>query len=313
MPSIGLKDEDMGRERNERRRQRPPPALEKEATSLNTFKSESTAKPVKLENNSNILFNQSKEEQFSLSSGFKKFQRELKNWKIITNRDEIVLDKLLQHRIFVTCAPQKKFSSAEIDALKRYVTIHNGSLLIMLSEGGETKLDTNINFLLEDFGIFVNSDACIRTTYFKYFNPKEALVSDGVLNRALGEAYGKYVDPMVSTQDKNDHAAQSLHFVYPFGATLNVTKPAVPVLSSGSICYPINRPLCAFYGNTKKQPGKIAVLGSVHIFHDSYLEKEENRKILDVIKQKKERNYFCNKIRNIKQNFLILKRRLLSF
>ena len=208
--------------------------------------------PVKLDNNLNILFNQSKDELFSLTSGYKKFQRELKNWKITTNRDDITIEKLLQHRIFVTAAPQKKFLSTEIEALKRYLNQHNGSLLIMLTEGGESKLNTNINFLLEEFGINVNNDSIIRTTYFKYFNPKEALVSDGVLNRALAEVSGKVVDSAYSgasnQADRNDHAAQSLTFVYPFGATLNVQKPAVPVLSSGTICFPIKRPLCALYG-----------------------------------------------------------------
>ncbi len=36
---------------------------------------------------------------------------------------------------------------------------------------------------------------------------------------------------------------------------------------------------CIFQQNK----GKIAVLGSVHIFNDTYVEKEENSKILDVI------------------------------
>ena len=40
---------------------------------------------------------------------------------------------------------------------------------------------------------------------------------------------------------------RSLNFVYPFGATLNVVKPAVPVLSSGTVSLPVNRPVCAFY------------------------------------------------------------------
>ena len=130
--------------------------------------------PVKMDNNLNILFNQSKDEMFSLTQGYKKFQRELKNFKISTNRDDITLEKLSSNRIFVTIAPQKKFSSAEIDSLKRYVSLQNGSLLILLSEGGESKLNTNINFLLEEFGVFVNNDAIVRTTYYKYFNPKEA-------------------------------------------------------------------------------------------------------------------------------------------
>lgn len=40
---------------------------------------------------------------------------------------------------------------------------------------------------------------------------------------------------------------RALTFVYPFGATLNVMKPAVAVLSTGSICFPPNRPVLAFY------------------------------------------------------------------
>jgi hypothetical protein len=32
-----------------------------------------------------------------------------------------------------------------------------GSILMMLGDGGETRLDTNVNFLLEEYGIMVNN------------------------------------------------------------------------------------------------------------------------------------------------------------
>lgn len=242
----------------------------------------------KVDTSVNILFNQSKDEMFSLTNGYKKFQRELKNWKISTNRDEITLERLLQCRIFVTVAPTKKFSSSEIDTLKRFVSMHSGSVLVLLSEGGESKLNTNINFLLDEFGINVNNDAIVRTSFYKYFNPKEALVPDGILNRAVTELAGKQIE-FTQTSEKNEAAAQSLSFVYPFGATLNVQKPSIPVLSSGTVCYPIKRPLCALYGcnisasNKKIGQGKMCVLGSAHIFHDNYIDKEENRKLLEAI------------------------------
>lgn len=38
-----------------------------------------------------------------------------------------------------------------------------------------------------------------------------------------------------------------MSFVFPYGASLNVAKPAAPILTSGSVAYPLNRPLCAFY------------------------------------------------------------------
>ncbi len=103
-----------------------------------------------------LLFNQSKDEMYTLSSGYKKFQHELKSWKMAVNRDEISLERLLQARVFVTAAPTKKFSAAELDALKRYVSPpHSGSVMVLLSEGGESKLNTNINVFLDEFVIKV--------------------------------------------------------------------------------------------------------------------------------------------------------------
>lgn len=32
-----------------------------------------------------------------------------------------------------------------------------GNVMVLLGEGGETKYETNINFLLEEFGIMVNN------------------------------------------------------------------------------------------------------------------------------------------------------------
>lgn len=40
---------------------------------------------------------------------------------------------------------------------------------------------------------------------------------------------------------------RALSFMYPFGATLNVIKPAAAVLSTGSVSFPLNRPVCAFH------------------------------------------------------------------
>ena len=251
-------------------------------TSVDRLVVEQPTKPV-MDTSFNILFNQSKEEMFSLTNGYKKFQRELKNFKIATNREDITLERLTQCRVFVSIAPQRKFSSAEIESIKSFMTNHNGSVMILMSEGGESKSNTNINFFLEEFGVSVNNDAIVRSTYFKYFNPKEALVSDGVLNRAIGEAAGKLGDNSSFDYQNNQKsfAAQSLQFVYPFGATLNVHKPSIPVLSSGTICFPINRPLCSLYSKPGK--GRLCVFGSSHIFHDTYIDKEENRKIFEVI------------------------------
>lgn len=80
---------------------------------------------------------------------------------------------------------------------------------------------------------------------------------------------------------------RTLKFVYPYGATLNVARPAVAVLSTGSVAFPLNRPVCAFYTHTNTTSGspggKLAVLGSVHIFSDKYIDKEDNDIVRDVL------------------------------
>lgn len=43
-----------------------------------------------------------------------------------------------------------------MESIGRFLT-NGGAVLVMLSEGGEQEADTNINFLLEEFGIVVNS------------------------------------------------------------------------------------------------------------------------------------------------------------
>jgi intraflagellar transport protein 52 len=72
--------------------------------------------------------------------------------------------------------------------------------------------------------------------------------------------------------------------VYPFGASLNVQKPAIPILSSGSVSYPLNRPLSGIF-QSPGNGGKILCLGSAQIFSDNYIEKEENGKLVDVMIQ----------------------------
>lgn len=191
------------------------------------------------------------------------------------------MEKMKGVKLWITAGPREKFAASEMEILKHYLD-EGGNVIVMLGEGGESKFDTNINFLLEDFGITINSDSVVRNVYYKYFHPKEALVSNGVLNREISRAAGKVVTGIIEDENVGNNA-QALTFVYPYGATLSVMKPAAAVLSSGSVCFPLNRPVLAFYQG--KEAGKLAVLGSCHMFSDQYIDKEENSKILDVLLQ----------------------------
>ncbi|TRY80327.1 hypothetical protein TCAL_10174 [Tigriopus californicus] len=232
-----------------------------------------------------IIFDTTKDELFRLSDNYKTLQRKLKgNWRISSNREDstITIDALNQARVFVLAGPREKFNENEIDHLKKYLET-GGCLLVLLGEGGEKRFDTNINFFLEEYGIMINSDAVVRTNYHKYFHPKECLVSNGVLNRAISEAAGKTGTKASFLEYEQDiNNAQALSFVYPHGATLNVARPATPILSTGSVSFPLNRPVCALFTHPGSG-GKLAVLGSGSMLADQYIEKEDNNKIKDVI------------------------------
>ncbi|XP_056130443.1 intraflagellar transport protein 52 homolog isoform X2 [Lampris incognitus] len=232
------------------------------------------------EQRNTVIFNASKKELFTGNNGYKSLQKRLRaQWKIQSIKEELSLEKLKGVKLWITAGPREKFTATELEVLKQYLD-GGGDILVMLGEGGEIKYDTNINFLLEEFGIMVNSDAVVRNVYYKYFHPKEALVSNGVLNREISRAAGKVITGVLEDESAGNNA-QALTFLYPYGATLSVMKPAVAVLSTGSVCFPLNRPVMAFY----QEAGKLAVLGSCHMFSDQYLDKEENSKIMDVVFQ----------------------------
>eukprot|EP00041_Stephanoeca_diplocostata_P039347 m.1617510 g.1617510 ORF g.1617510 m.1617510 type:complete len:422 (-) comp25373_c0_seq3:7912-9177(-) len=226
-----------------------------------------------------IVFDVSKRELFSPSNGYKALNRKLKrDWKIISLKDEISVEKLAAAQLMVLGGPRSKFTAAEFDAMRLYME-NGGSILLMIGEGGESKFETNINFFLEEYGVAVNTDAVVRSSYYKYHHPKECVVSNGVVNREIDRAAGKSVPKGGASSAIGD----KLTFVYPFGATLTVEKPSVPVLSTGSVSIPVNRPICAFHGPSGRNKGKLAVLGSCHMFQDQYLDKEENQKVLEVV------------------------------
>lgn len=60
--------------------------------------------------------------------------------------------------------------------------------------------------------------------------------------------------------------------MYVKGSTLNVNVPSFPILTSGPLTYPSNRPIVAIHEN--KSGGKLLVAGSIEMFLDDYFENE---------------------------------------
>lgn len=95
------------------------------------------------------------------------------------NKSEITTELLKSIKILVLAGPQEKFTEIEFKCLKEFIT-NGGKIIVLLGEGGEIDFNTNINFLLEDYGISINNDVVVRPHYYKYFHPKEVVVGGGI-------------------------------------------------------------------------------------------------------------------------------------
>lgn len=246
-----------------------------------------------------IVFDMSKKEQGNPSKNYKKFHRKLKaEYKVSVNKDLISVEKLASASLVIFSGPNEMFTEDEFTAIKEYMR-RGGSVLILLGEGGEGKHNTNVNYLLEEFGISVNNDAVVRTVYHKYQHPKECLVTNGILCEDLvraangekkKEKEGESGVQLNITKEETDVANAGkdnggLEFIFPYGATLNAQKPATPVLSSGPISYPLNRPVAAVYNkpDNREGMGRICVIGSVRMLDDEYFDLEKNKNIMDTL------------------------------
>ncbi|KAJ8598190.1 hypothetical protein CTAYLR_005508 [Chrysophaeum taylorii] len=224
-----------------------------------------------------VCVDASKRETHHGGSGLKKLVRRLKAYaKVVSNKEDLSAKVLGSVDVLVLGAPRDKLSTDELEAIRGFVS-DGGGLLVMTCEGGETKLGSNVNELLEDFGMLAQDDCVLRAVYYKYLHPKEAYISHGILQPEM-VANRKKKSPL---EDKGG----GLAFVYPRGSTLTVRRPASAVLSSGAISYPMNRCVCAAWEGpkTKQQRPRVVATGSVEMFADDYLEKEDNADLADLI------------------------------
>ena len=72
------------------------------------------------------------------------------------NKDDITFEVLSGVALFIIPCPREKFTENEFNCMKKYLE-SGGSILVLLGEGGEKNFQTNVNFLLEEYGIMINS------------------------------------------------------------------------------------------------------------------------------------------------------------
>eukprot|EP00959_Pyramimonas_sp_CCMP1952_P321953 6736843-Pyramimonas_sp.AAC.1 len=76
------------------------------------------------------------------------------------------------------------------------------------------------------------------------------------------------VAPLISLCCTSNWVVRPFGHLQPCSATLTVQRPAVSILSSGKIAYPMHRPVGAVW--EKRGAGRICVLGSGLMFEDDW-------------------------------------------
>jgi len=208
----------------------------------------------------------------------------------VINKDQIKAQKIKQARLFVFACPTTEFSSEEISIVESYVE-EGGNVLVLAVEGGDKSSRANLNALLSRFSMELANNSVVRTNYHRYFHPKEALITNGVMHedflRAVQqegerETQPKYaIDLHIDDKDENEGVnLTGFRFLYPYGTTINVKGPAVPLLNSGTVCYPVSSTVLAY---CKRGNGRFFVSGSWKMFADQYFDQEENGKLFDFV------------------------------
>lgn len=223
-----------------------------------------------------IIFDGSKDELKTLPQDYKMLNRKFKSqYRFVLNKDDICNEILSGAKAIVFTGPRKKLELDEIKVLKDYMA-DGGNVLLMAAEGKEEHSFSHFNKLTEEFGISVNQDAVCRTVYYKeYFHPKEAYIKNASLVEELEELSGKNEssDNNDFSFEKNVDAGEKLSIAYPYGCTLQLAPPAIPLLSSGQLAFPANRCIMAC---SQVKKGKLIVIGACQAFDDQYLVKADN-------------------------------------
>ena len=239
-----------------------------------------------------LLFDSAHDEPIGLSAQLKALTAQLKSAYRLTSHAEadIAATKLAGCRLFVLPGARRPLTASELSVLEQYM-LAGGSVLVMAGEGGfdsSAASDdyTHLNALTAAYGIRVESDSVVRSVYAKeLFHPKEVLVRDASLSQ--------HIDSFVQQASKADAiptdefdwerevlGVHKLAVVYPYGCTLSLQYPALPLLASGPVSFPSNRCLCAY---AKVGAGSLVVLGSFHVFDDTYLSKANNAQLLTAV------------------------------
>ncbi|GAV03619.1 hypothetical protein RvY_14015 [Ramazzottius varieornatus] len=214
-----------------------------------------------------IVFSAGKGEPSIPDKGLRTLANKLRQtWSVETSPDVFESNMLSRSKMVIFAGVTEKFFTAELAILQRFVSVQKGFVVFLVGAETRPEMTANLNVFLEEYGMSINSEAVIKRSFNpKYLIPKEALITDA------------YLQKMTINNDKA--SAEQEAILFPFGATLKVGKPAIPLLTTGANCLPAHKAICALYSTPTS--GRILLLTSAHVFHDNFIEKEQNLTLVE--------------------------------
>lgn len=181
---------------------------------------------------------------------------------LIRLKDELIEEMLPFSKIIILAGTKSPLSVNEVTLLRAFIE-HGGSVLVLAEANAPVHM---YNALTQQFGITVYQDCVLRAVYHKYSHPKECFIQNAMICPILLETN---LNNYNNGENSSSSSAfdQNLNILYPYGCSLDVFKPALPLIASGSTSYPVGRPLGAFY-YAPVTKGKLIVFGSGNAFTD---------------------------------------------
>lgn len=157
-------------------------------------------------------------------------------YKCNLNKEEINFDKLMKAGLIIFSGSRDPFTEEEIAALSKYIK-EGGNVLCLMTDGCDVRNNSNLSILTSQFGIECNSDCVVRTSFYKYFHPKEAYIHNGILNEEVSRVanglakeakkpQNTFLSNVIGKDDEEDYMKEAsrggLDFVYVNGLTLKI-------------------------------------------------------------------------------------------
>lgn len=201
-------------------------------------------------------------------------------------KEELTFEKIKGTNLLIISGPRQYYKQKDIECILKYFE-EGGNLYLALGEGGDEKNNTNLNDLLNGYGISFCNDAVVRTCYCKYLHPKECYIDETKFHvefsktiKQVGKKKKVMTNDDLLDQVDEENDDENIKVIYPYGCSLKLKSNKIStVFTSGILSYPLKRPLMsAIVSNSKR--GRMVVVGSESITEDDFFDQEDNKKII---------------------------------